>query len=193
MISDPTRLLSSNPDVERFYSNVKLTEANHYNGSPCWLWQGRKVSTGYGYLIVEGYQFAAHRFALQIIAGISLYNKQSNHLCHNRACCNPAHLYAGTQQQNMRDMYKAKRNWHVTSPQRAAKGDRNGSRSKPEMLKRGTEVNTAKLTPGKVRLARALNALDSQVYPTTFLGKLFGVNHTSISSAIRFKTWKHIA
>lgn len=41
------------------------------------------------------------------------------HLCHNRLCCNPAHLIGGTAQENSDDQYSRKKGW----PLRNAAGD----------------------------------------------------------------------
>ena len=40
--------------------------------------------------------------------------KQINHTCHNPKCCNPEHLYAGTQQENVDDKYNAGRGIHAS-------------------------------------------------------------------------------
>ena len=71
----------------------------------CWEWQGGiHGSTGYGRFKRKGIQYHTHRvaFGLDNIPE----GHQVNHHCDNRKCCNPAHLYAGTQKDNMQDRKK---------------------------------------------------------------------------------------
>ena len=77
-------------------------------GTPdqCWEWMGSVGGPGYGnwYCDVPGFprQGTAHRrtYALFFEHPGDL---QINHRCGNRRCCNPDHLYAGTQRQNWED------------------------------------------------------------------------------------------
>jgi hypothetical protein len=67
----------------------------------CWLWTGGKARGGYGKFSSRGKTRLAHRYAYeQFIAAIPP-GKQLDHLCRNRACCNPLHLEPVTCKENL--------------------------------------------------------------------------------------------
>ena len=70
----------------------------------CWLWTGSLKPNGYGQLSVgRGIVRTAHRYCWFLTHGE--WPKLSVlHHCDTRHCCNPAHLYVGTHEDNMRDM-----------------------------------------------------------------------------------------
>ena len=85
----------------------------------------------------------AHRLAWALVNGPIPDGLFVCHHCDNPPCCNPAHLFLGTQRVNLADM-KAKG--------RSATGDRNGSRTHPESY---GVPGTAKLTWADVAAIRA--------------------------------------
>ena len=63
----------------------------------CWVWQGAKSSEGYGRVRIPGGGLAyTHRAMFESAKGPVPDGRQIDHLCRNRACCNPDHLEAVT-------------------------------------------------------------------------------------------------
>jgi len=69
----------------------------------CRLWLGCKDKDGYGITSVKGKKCPAHRAAFILAKSLEQCQLNVLHLCHHRACINPAHLYLGTQHQNVQD------------------------------------------------------------------------------------------
>ena len=57
----------------------------------CWNWQ-RTTTNGYGRIRVDGKLLTSHRVAYQLWKNKLRPGYEIDHLCYNRACCNPAHL-----------------------------------------------------------------------------------------------------
>jgi hypothetical protein len=84
--------------VRRFWSKVSRGEPHE-----CWLWKGYKQRSGYGQFGFRGEVVYAHRFAYIASIGDIPEGMFVCHTCDIPSCCNPAHLYVGTQRDNMRD------------------------------------------------------------------------------------------
>lgn len=66
----------------------------------CWLWRGWNSGNGFGKLKIKGKAWMAHR-AVWNFFGLPLpRGRVLDHLCRNRACCNPAHLELVTVREN---------------------------------------------------------------------------------------------
>lgn len=102
---------STHPDQQRFWSKVRVGEDDE-----CWPWTGAVSSYGHGRFKINGKLKLPHRLAYQLLIGPipkSLYYEYHGtvimHTCDNPRCCNPRHLIAGTQKDNVRDMIEKKR------------------------------------------------------------------------------------
>lgn len=80
-------------DEQRFWAKVNRTDS-------CWLWTG-SLSNGYGNCRFRGRTRGAHQVAYELRVGPVPDGLQLDHLCRVRACVNPAHLEAVTQQVNI--------------------------------------------------------------------------------------------
>lgn len=77
----------------------------------CWIWQAARSVSNYGTFSWFGTNINAHRAAYMLTHGPIEPGKDVLHTCHNGVggCVNPAHLYLGTDVDNIRDKFEAGR------------------------------------------------------------------------------------
>lgn len=69
----------------------------------CWEWSGARDKNGYGKHGINGLTLRAHRFALEVATGPMPADLYACHTCDNPPCCNPAHLWRGSNGDNHAD------------------------------------------------------------------------------------------
>ena len=67
----------------------------------CWLWAAALGADGYGVFSVDGVLYRTHRFIFNLQDIEIPKGHIVDHLCGQRACCNPKHLECITQQLNV--------------------------------------------------------------------------------------------
>ena len=149
---------TSVPVAERFWSCVDRS------GTGCWEWHGRRDENGYGRTSVGGrHNYGAHRVAWELTHGSTTLHVL--HRCDNPPCCNPDHLFLGTNRDNAID--------------RHAKG-----RSKN--LGRGALHPMAKLTAAEVAEMRALRA---NGWTQIRLAQRFGISRGNVSKIVNGRSY----
>ncbi len=132
----------------------------------CWDWKGCIEKNGYARLSCKDIDVRhAHTASYMIYKGIIPEGLQVNHLCNNRKCSNPSHLYVGTQQENMRDKILANRQ---------AKGSKNGN---------------SKLDECQVQKIKTMLKNGEK---TSEIAYIFNVSKTQIRNISKHNQWKHI-
>lgn len=97
--------------LARFWSKV-----DRRGDDECWPWTGGAHPRGYGrFTLQHPRTVAAHRFAWEIANGREFPRGLNGcHRCDNPPCVNPAHIWPGTQAENLADMYAKGRRGRTT-------------------------------------------------------------------------------
>jgi len=95
--------------LDLLYKNI-IVDAN----SGCWIWIGDIHESGYGVLKYNGFPCKPHRISYMIFNDKFdiIPDEKICHICDNKLCCNPNHLFLGSQKDNVHDMENKKRSRH---------------------------------------------------------------------------------
>ncbi len=84
----------------------------------CWPWLGGLDDKGYGLIgSAPNGEVRSHRAAWVHFNGPIPEGRNVLHRCDNRPCCNPRHLFIGTQMDNIDDMIAKGRAWWQAVPE----------------------------------------------------------------------------
>jgi len=97
-------------DVARFWEKVDCT-AGFFE---CWTWKAFCNQKGYGMLWWLGKSDRAHRVAWTLTNGAIPDAICVLHSCDNPPCCNPSHLFLGTNLENTQDRVSKGRNGDIS-------------------------------------------------------------------------------
>jgi len=148
------------PLAERFWEKVDVRSPDE-----CWPWLASTKQGGYGKIVGDnGRLLLAHRAAYQLAVGPTPDNLVVCHRCDNPNCVNPAHLFLGTQAENLRDM--------------RAKG-----RGNPP---RGNRHPNARLNDSLVTSIRA----DARSHRQ--LARAYGIGKSTVGMIKAGATWTHV-
>lgn len=131
----------------------------------CIVWSKGASGSGYGAARIGGKQVGAHRLVWESAFGPIPDGMVVCHRCDNKRCVNPAHLFLGTQAENIRD---------AMSKGRMPKGSQNGNARLNEWSAVGI-------------LARLL-----QRQPQRAVAQEFSTTQANISSIWRGLSWSHL-
>ena len=76
----------------------KLARVDENN---CWTWTKGVREDGYGLMQWKGRTRLVHRVVYEAMKGAIERGLEIDHLCRNRACCNPEHMEAVSRKENV--------------------------------------------------------------------------------------------
>lgn len=176
------------PFHRRFWSKVDV------NSDPgrCWEWQGKRRHLDYGVFAFwdperrKKGEKRAHRTSWELMYGEIPEGLFVCHHCDNPPCCNPYHLFLGTQADNMRDMHSKERA-HLITPEERAVGY---ALKRARGTGKGEKNPRAKLTDEDIRRMRALRAHEGMTLKD--LASEFGVHYSVIGRIVRGELWRNV-
>jgi hypothetical protein len=153
--------------IDRFWSYVNKQEGQGPNGD-CWTWTKHIMHKGYGHFMIDKKPYRTHRLAWKFTYGDPGISHVL-HKCDNRACCNPSHLFLGSNEDNKKDMM---------TKNRQAKGD--------QVAHRGIEHGMSKLSENEVLEIRTSSLSVKDICKKYKIGK------THAHRILKRESWKHI-
>ena len=142
-------------DIARFWAKVDVRGPDE-----CWPWIAYTDKYGYGTFGINGTIFLVHRISMAL-DGRDPIGLCALHTCDNPPCCNPSHLFAGSDADNVADkVHKG----------RQAKGRANAA---------------AKLTANEVASIKIDGRLQR------IIAAEYGVGQSTISNIKRGVYWAH--
>lgn len=135
--------------------------------SDCWLWTGALTGAGYGAMTLLGREVAVHRLVWEMERGPIPPGLLVLHKCDMRPCCNPRHLFLGTQADNVHDMMSKGR----------------------KASKVGALHHNAKMDEARVRAARRRRSNGERAAD---LAREYGVSPATMCDLLRGRTWSHV-
>jgi hypothetical protein len=152
---------------DRFWKYVEKTDS-------CWVWTGLAKTRGYGRISraidKKPHYFLAHRYSWMLRHGPIPDGQHVLHKCDTPVCVNPDHLFLGTHQENMADMW--------------AKGRQN-----LKVRQRGEARHNAKLNAESVKEIRRLTAAGER---RADIAARFHVSKSLVNQVARGDWWKHV-
>lgn len=166
----------------KFFS---LLPVGRINAIDCWEWQGSLISKeGYGDLVLGNkrnkppffYRERPHRFSYKYFNKCEI--PEGLHVCHkcdNPKCCNPLHLFLGTNLDNIADKMRKGRNFKGPNP-KMSRGA-------------GTQIYNAKLKESDIP---KIFELRKSGHTYRGIAKQFGVSTGPICRVLNGKGWRHV-
>lgn len=159
--------------IERFWEKVNSSEGV----DRCWNWTGGCNTPGYGQIRmgdgIKSKRMLSHRVAYELAYGEIPDGLLVCHRCDNPLCCNPTHLFLGTNADNAKDK---------VSKGRQARG---GNISRP-----GEKHPNHKLNNEKVAYIRSEYATKKK--NKAELAREMGVHFGTITFIVNRVTWRHL-
>lgn len=145
----------------RKINGFKVFENNFDKTEGCWEWKGTLHKGGYGKFRSLGAHRAAYEYYIdKIPKGILVC-----HICDNRKCVNPSHLFLGTHKDNSQDMARKLRGRH------------------------GTKTNLSKLNESQVLEIRKMR-ISGKEYKE--ISDHFGICWGTVGTVCKNRQWKHV-
>lgn len=175
----PRRFISGHSAKTSIYTRFDSYVDKRPHPQGCWLWVGMLSSVGYGRCTINGKTIGAHRISYELHNGPIPKGLFVLHKCDIRACVNPAHLFLGTNLDNMRDR---------DMKGRGASGARHWAHLRPEEFAVKCRPG-AKLTEEQVTEIRQLG---QQGVSQAEIARQYGVSRQAICRIQHNKVWRYI-
>lgn len=162
------------PPIERIRRRLVVNEA-----TGCHEFTGYRNRGDYGVIGIDGQARLVHRVMWELTHGPIPDGLNVLHRCDNRPCCFGGHLYLGTQQQNVRDMFERGRGeW--------ARGDQHWLRRTPG-LRRGERHPMSKLRREDATAIRERYALGG--VSQREIAEAYNVSTATVSRVVCGASW----